>query len=202
MQANRDIGVPYSEAADMCMLSECARAQGDAASSLAHAQASLAVYVRLSDQYGQAMAWDHIGHAHRAAGAWAEALAAFEKALAMYDAVDDATGRRAARAQVAEAHLERGDGALALPLVERVLSDVEQADEREDGILLALICHRVLAAVQDPRADRLLVQAHRVMQSRVARVADPAVRARMLDRIPAHRAVAEAWSRRIAPAAP
>jgi len=196
LQANRENGIPYSEAADMCMLSECARAQGDAVSSLTYAEASLAIYTRLSDRYGQAMAWDHIGHAHRVAGAWAEALIAFEKAFSLYDAVEDATGRRTSLAQVAEAHLERGDVALALPFVERVLSEVAQGDEREDGILLALICHRVLAAVHDPRADRLLVQAHEVLQARAARIADATVRARMLDKIPTHRAVAEAWSRR------
>ena len=198
MQANREIGIPYSEAADSCMLSECAREQGDPPSALAHADAALAVYTRLSDKYGQAMAWEHIGHAQRVAGAWAETLAAFEKAFALYDMVDDAAGRRTSLAQVAEAHLECGNGPLALPLVERVLHDVEQGDEQEGGILLALICHRVLEAMQDPRADRTLVHAHSALQTMAARIGDATTRARMLSKVSAHRAVAEAWSRRTA----
>ena len=198
LQANREIGIPYSEAADSCMLSECAREQGDPPSALAHADAALAVYTRLSDKYGQAMAWEHIGHAQRVAGAWAETLAAFEKAFALYDMVDDAAGRRTSLAQVAEAHLECGNGPLALPLVERVLHDVEQGDEQEGGILLALICHRVLEAMQDPRADRTLVHAHSALQTMAARIGDATTRARMLSKVSAHRAVAEAWSRRTA----
>ena len=160
------------------------------------------MYIRLSDRYGQAMAWDHIGHAQRVAGAWAEALAAFEQAFALYDAVDDATGRRTSLAQIAEAHLEGGNAPLALPLVERVLHDVAQSDEREGGVLLALICHRVLAALQDPRADGLLVQAHDTLQAMAARIGDATIRARMLDKVSAHRAVAEAWSRRAGAAPP
>ncbi len=197
-QADRDIGVPYNEAGDLCMLSECAREQGDPPCALAHADAALAIYTRLADQYGQAQAWFHVGQAHGAAGAWPEARTAFETTLALNDARDDAEGRRASLAHLAEAHLQCGLLKEALPLVERVLNDVEQGDEREDAVLLALICHRVLAAAQDPRADRLLVQSHRVMQSRAVRVADASIRDRMLEKIATHRAVAEAWSRRAA----
>jgi hypothetical protein len=195
-QADSDIGVPYSEAADLCMQSECAREQDDPLSSLAHAEAALAIYTRLSDKHGQAAAWDHIGHAHRAAIAWAPALAAFEKALALYELVDHASGRRTSLALMAEAHLECGNGPLALPLVEQVLSDVAQGDERENDILLALICHRVFQALHDPRADRLLVEAHSALQARAARIEDATIRARVLGKISTHRAVAEAWSRR------
>ncbi|MDP3824049.1 MAG: adenylate/guanylate cyclase domain-containing protein [Burkholderiales bacterium] len=202
LQANREVGIPHSEAADLCMLSECAREQGDPPSALARADAALAIYTRLSDKYGQAMARDHIGHAQRAAGAWAEALVAFEQAFALYDAVDDATGRRTSLAQIAEAHLECGNAPLALPLVERVLHDVAQSDEREGGVLLALICHRVFAAMQDPRAERLLVQAHDALQAMAARIGDATIRARMLNKVSAHRAVAEAWSRRAGAAPP
>ncbi len=195
-QADRDIGIPYSEAADLCMQSECARELGDAAASLAHAEAALAIYTRLSDKYGRAAAWDHLGHAHRAAGAWAQALAAFENAFALYEVVEDLTGRRSSLALMAEAHLECGNVSLALPLVERVLGEVGQGDQREGSILLALICHRVLQAVHDPRADRWLVEAHSALQARLARIEDATVRARVLDRISAHRAVADAWARR------
>ena len=197
-QADRDIGVPYNEAADLCMLSECAREQGDPPCALAHADAALAIYTRLADQFGQAQAWLHVGQSHSAAGAWPEARAAFETTLALSEARDDAEGRRVSLAHLAEAHLQCGQPQQALPLVERVLNDVEQGDEREDAVQLALICHRVLDAVKDPRADRLLRQAHRVMQSRVARIADASIRERMLDRISTHRAVAAAWSRRTA----
>ena len=194
--ANREIGIPSSEAADLCMLSECARERGDPPSALSHADAALVVYTRLSDQYGQAMAWEHIGHAQRVAGAWAEALAGFEKTFTLYDAVDDLVGRRSSLAQVAEAHLECGNAPLALPLVERVLHEVEHGDDQEGGIRLALICHRVFEAMQDPRADRLLVHAHSALQTMAARIEDATIRARMLRNVSAHRAVTEAWSRR------
>jgi hypothetical protein len=202
LQANREIGIPYSEAAVLCMLSECAREQADPAAALAHADAALAVYARVSDKYGQATAWEHIGQAQRIAGAWPEALAAFQEAFTRFDAVDDTTGRRTSRAQIAEAQLECGNGPQALPLVEQVVDELEQGDDHQSEILLALICHRVLEALQDPRADRMLVRAHSALQTMAARVADATIRARMLNNISAHRAVAAAWSRRTAAATP
>jgi hypothetical protein len=42
----------------------------------------------------------------------------------------------------------------------------------------------------------MLARAHDALQALAARIGDATVRARMLDKIPAHRAVAEAWSRR------
>ncbi len=198
LQADRDIGVPYNEAADICMLSQCAREQGDAAAALAHAEATLAIYTRLSDRFGQAMAWGHVGEARGEAGDWAGALAAFEAALALFETGDYAEHTRATLAHLAQAHLECGNSRLALPLAERLLSDVEQADQQENGIFVAFTCHRVLAALRDPRAAGLLTDAHNALQKRAAHIEDTTVRARMLDGISTHRAIVEAWSRRAA----
>lgn len=196
LQANRDIGVPHAEAADLCMLSECARAQGDPQSALALAEEALAIYARLTDTYGQAQGWDHIGHARRIAGEWTEALTAFEKAFTLYEAVDHAGGRRASLAHVAEAHLQRGQRQQALSLLEQVLRDSEHSDDQAGEIRILLIYHHVLGAVNDPRADRMLVRAHSALQTMAARIDDSVIRDRMLHNIPTHRAVLEAWSRR------
>jgi tetratricopeptide (TPR) repeat protein len=196
LQANRDIGLAASEASTLCMLSECAREQGDPQAALAFAEAALAIFVRLIDPFSQALAWAHVGRAQGAAGAWTQALAAFEQALALYEAVGGENGTRATIADMAEAHLECGDRQQALPLVEQVLRDSEEGDEQDGEIRIALICHRVFEAAQDPRADRMLARAHDALQALAARIGDATVRARMLDKIPAHRAVAEAWSRR------
>ena len=202
LQANRDIGLPSSEASTLCMLSECAREQGDPQAALAFAEAALAIFVRLIDPFSQALAWAHVGRAQGAAGAWTQALAAFEQALALYEAVGGENGTRTVIADMAEAHLECGDGQQALPLVEQVLRDSEEGDEQDGEIRIALICHRVFEAAQDPRADRLLVRAHGALQTLAARIGDATIRAQMLNNISEHRAVAAAWSRRTAAAAP
>ena len=202
LQANRDIGLPASEASTLCMLSECAREQGDSQAALAFAEAALAIFVRLIDPFSQALAWAHVGRAQGAAGAWTQALAAFEQALALYEAVGGENGTRTVIADMAEAHLECGDGQQALPLVEQVLRDSEEGDEQDGEIRIALICHRVFEAAQDPRADRLLVRAHGALQTLAARIGDATIRAQMLNNISEHRAVAAAWSRRTAAAAP
>ena len=52
---------------------------------------------------------------------------------------------------------------------------------------------RVLAAVGDERAPRQLELAMTELQRRVAKVADAAVRRRMLEGLPLHREIAAEW---------
>ena len=59
---------------------------------------------------------------------------------------------------------------------------------------------RVLAAAGDARAPRQLELAMTELQRRVAKVADPAVRRRMLEGLPLHREIAAEWHEHLGPA--
>jgi len=59
---------------------------------------------------------------------------------------------------------------------------------------------RVLTAAGDARASRQLELAMTELQRRVARVADPAVRRRMLEDLPLHREITAQWHSHIGPA--
>lgn len=196
LQANREFGLPHNEAADLCVLSICVREQGDPAAALAFAHEAVAIFVRLTDPLSEAMAQATVGRAHGAAGAWTEARASFERAIALYQTVGDDEGVRTSLANAAEACLHCGQGEEALTFVERVLRDSERRDDQDGDIRIALICHRVLGAVNDARADRMLVRAHSALQSMAARIGDAATRARMLHNVAEHQAVIDAWSRR------
>ena len=196
LQADREFGMPHNEASDLCMLSICAREQGDPLAALALAHEALAIFVRLTDPLSQALAGSLVGRAQGAAGAWTQALASFERAIVLYRTVGNDEGLRTSLANAAEACLQCGRLEQALTLVEPVPRDSEQRDENDGEIRIALICHRVFQAVNDPRADRMLMRAHSALQSMAARIDDVATRARMLHNIAEHRAVLEAWSRR------
>ena len=59
---------------------------------------------------------------------------------------------------------------------------------------------RVLAAAGDARAPRQLELAMAELQRRVAKVADPTVRRRMLESLPLHREIAAEWHEHLGPA--
>lgn len=194
----REVGILQNEAAAQAMLSICALEEGDRITALARAEQALAIHVRISDRRGEARSLNKIGHLRALAGEWTTAFAALERALSLVETISDERAIRDTLSRLADAHQRRGQPAQALTLVDRILGGSTDGTGHTGEIDVAAVCHRVLAAAGDPRAEAVLVRAHAELQAVVARIDDATVRAQLLYNINFHRTIMEAWSRRIA----
>jgi len=198
LQAARSVGIVSNEAACHVFLSICARGQGDLATARARAEDALALLIRVGDRRGQARTSLKLGQLLAEEGDWAPALTLFERSLAQLEAIGDEQGVRCALSHLAQTQMMFGQLARALALVDRVLNGSPEGTGHAGELDVAQVCHAVLAAAGNPRADRVLVRAHSELLASASRVADATVRAGMLNNITEHRAIVEAWSRRIA----
>jgi len=103
------------------------------------------------------------------------------------------------------ADILRGEGRLdeARRLVEAelpFLGEVGALDTCYAPLPARMAGWRVLAAAGDARAPRQLELAMAELQRRVAKVADPTVRRRMLEGLPLHREIAAEWHEHLGPA--
>ena len=137
------------------------------------------------------------------AGNPASALELLQQAIEIYIGTGDDGEIRACRLMTAD--ILRCEGRLdqALPLVEAELPFLGEVGAL-DTILRApparMAGWRVLAAAGDARAARQLELAMAELQRRVAKVADPVVRRRMLEGLPLHREITAEWQARLGPA--
>ena len=101
-------------------------------------------------------------------------------------------------AGLARASLGQKDLSLALTHVEEILDHLEDKtlDGTDEPFRIYLTCYRVLRANQDPRAQDVLAEAHRLLQERAARISDEETRRLFLENVTAHREIVEAWESR------
>ena len=64
-----------------------------------------------------------------------------------------------------------------------------------------LVCHKVLAAVQDRRARPILQQAFVELKARAERISDPTRRNAFLSQVPHHRELVATWASELGPEA-
>ena len=102
------------------------------------------------------------------------------------------------------AALAGGDLPAALAIVDTILAAQAAGislDGTEEPMRLHLICHQVLAAAADPRAQQVLADARCQLLERAARISDPARRNSYLNDVPYHREIVAAWRANAAAAA-
>jgi len=91
-----------------------------------------------------------------------------------------------------------GDG-VALAHAEGLIALTEAGDDSLEGadeVAIRWVCHRVLAAAGDARADAALATAHAALEARAAVIADLELRESFLEAIPEHCAIRAAWAAR------
>ena len=126
---------------------------------------------------------------------------ALQKAIELYAAMAADVDVRACRLKQADAWRQEGMQAEAMTLVEAelpFLGETGALDAVRSPLLARMAAWRVLAAGGDARAPHQLELAMTELQRRVAKVADPATRRRMLEGLPLHREITAAWAARAA----
>lgn len=125
LNACRAAGNLRGEAATLVMLGQPAlvTARRAAVPSLEELARAVALFERLDDQHGQAIALRTLGNALRRLGQLDRALVRFAEALRLYEASGDLVGRWQSLRYIGQCHLDLGSADEAL----RVLRDAQQA---------------------------------------------------------------------------
>ena len=120
---------------------------------------------------------------------------ALQQSLELYAAMSADAEVRGCRLLMADAWRQEGALAQALALVEAELPAIGEAgalDASARALPARMAAWRVLAAVADARAPRHLELAKSELQRITAKIADPAVRIRVLEGLPLHREITTA----------
>ncbi|MCB9160421.1 MAG: AAA family ATPase [Caldilineaceae bacterium] len=109
-----------------------------------------------------------------------------------------------AEALLARVALAQGHTQQALATVDRILAVLRRRPLHGvlDPAAVYLCCHRVLAAVADPRAAQVLVDGYQLLMTQAATIDDDAARARFLHHHVSNRALLALWDRPDAPVSP
>lgn len=195
----REIGLRPPEGTALATLGRAHLNAGDTRTSRMHCSDAVQVLTEVGDRYSAAIALLTLTDALILEQDWPQAARTAEQACELCDAAELPAHRLAAFARIATMSLDQGDLAAALAQIEPVANGIASGVElgfSVDGLRPHWLCHRVLVAAGDPRADFYLDAAHSRLQSQAAQIDDPAMRARFLASEAHHREVLAAWSRR------
>lgn len=152
-------------------------------------QHALAGRQEQEDPLGVGSALNHLGHLAYMQGQTERARSHYEQALALRRQLDLPTSIAEDLAGLARVDLAQGQIEQARAGVEKVLSILER-DPNLSGAAhpgrVFLVCHHVLKAGRDPRAEDVLAQARTLLQRRAAKITDPTLRRSFLENIPEH----------------
>jgi class 3 adenylate cyclase/tetratricopeptide (TPR) repeat protein len=168
-----------------------------AAEQISNAALSIAQELNHPKYIGQALT--HIGRAKAGLGQLAEAVDAYQSALDKFREIGQKNLSMESLAGLAHAYLADGDQDQAAEHVETILDHLEQHQElasagpkdspaviveseagavpglegTSDPLWIYLTCYKVLAAIQDQRAVRVLEHARRLLEEQALKIEDP-----------------------------
>jgi tetratricopeptide (TPR) repeat protein len=169
--------------------------QGQHDDALVQAEQAQALARAINDRNTLAYALTLAGHALAALARPAEAGAAYREALELRAALAQPNLAAEAQAGLARLALAGGELPAALTQVEEILRQLDgrAIEGVDEPFRVYLSCYQVLRAAGDSRAGDSLEAAYMLLRQRADRVAGSGARRDFLERVPSHRALAEAW---------
>ena len=207
LRLNRTLGNRPIEGNTQSMLSELAWREGDYALALQRARAAHEISVEVGSRLYQADSLWSLGNAELGRRNFAAAAEAFERSEGLAREIgQDSQWLNALEGQ-ARVALARGDTVAASRLCERLLEAARESASSEDADraspnrfagayehLVRLTLCRVWQHAGDPRAERMLEEAHAALEAEADRIHDVTLRKRYLANIAEHAAIVALWS--------
>lgn len=200
----RKIGDREGEWEVLARLSLNATHQQDYEAAHRQARQSLQIARDLGDDSMCAQALTYLGQALAGLGRWAEAAQSYEQALSRCRHLEEQGRALESLAGLAEVALTQGEADRAQRLVEEILDplhlggpgmtanpDEASLEGADEPLRIYLICYRVLQSQDDPRAERLLALARRLLQEQADKIADEQQR-RVFMQVPLHQEILRA----------
>jgi predicted ATPase/DNA-binding SARP family transcriptional activator len=169
--------------------------QEDNQSAVRWAQEALDLATTIENQHLQARALINLGHAQVALGNLEEAVASYEQAYLLHLDAGEQGQSLDALAGLARAALRQGQIQKAHDHAEGILDFLGHPilQAAKEPLRTYLTCYQVLLAAKDPRAEKVLRDAHCSLQQQAARIPDPTLRRSFLENIAAHCEIAAAY---------
>lgn len=169
-----------------------AEGSGNFATAIQRHEQALAIFRTIAYRRMEALTLQRLGASHLEQGDGHAALQWQAQAQAIYKTLDLPVEACETSAYAALATVNRQLDCLGGELAETPAAEM---------ILLRWLCQQVLQAVGDARAEAMLEQLHADVQARAAELTDAADRDRLIQALPAFRAIVAAFSRRGPPGA-
>jgi tetratricopeptide (TPR) repeat protein len=145
----------------------------------------------LGDRPVERAALTRLAHAMVGVGCLAEAAEVGQRALELSMELGGHVLAAESLAALARISMAEGNLALAQTHIEETLGLLEanSLEGTDEAFRVYLTCYHVLRQSQDPRAQRILAEAHRLLRARAARIGDDELRRSFLDGVPTHREI-------------
>jgi predicted ATPase/DNA-binding SARP family transcriptional activator/Tfp pilus assembly protein PilF len=187
----RSLGDRRGESWTQGYLSLLAHQEGRHRAALQHGRRALALAREVGHDPLIARAYHAVGCAWVGLEGWDEADRAYRKALALRrEAGADALVMET-RVGLVRVALGRGAVEEALTAAETILAYLVEATaaRTDEQLRIYLVVYRALAAASDPRACSVLEKAGALLETKAAKIEDPALRDAFLNRVAVHREV-------------
>jgi len=198
IRISREIGDRYNETYGLVNLSSFAGAIGDLTTAIQSATKANELALQIGDQSAEAWALTNLGHSYFASDDFEQAEGVYQDALNIREELDQPLLGTEPAAGLARALLEQDNIAAANRHIQTILPILDQneaLDGTDDPTRVYLTCYLVLSAINDNKADRILLAAYDLIQSRAANIPNPETRKSFLENIPHHREIQNAWNR-------
>ncbi len=196
IQISREIGDLYNEAYGLVNLSSYAGSTGDLVTAFQSAERAKEIAIQIGEQSAEAWALTCLGHSYLSAKKFDSAKTAYQDALRIRQALNQPLMATEPTAGLARTLLNQNEIESAYEQIQTILPIIEQhpgLDGTDDPIRVYLACYLVLMAKNEGDTDKILVEAHELILSRAANIADENTRTNFMEGIPHHQEILLAW---------
>jgi tetratricopeptide (TPR) repeat protein len=176
--------------ADLCLI---LHQLGDDQTALEHGQQALLIAQELGDRLIEGSSLARLGCALTGLERLTEAVETCQRALDLGRESGEHALTAESLAALARISLAKGDLARAQTHVDEILVYLENNSlaGTDEPFRVHLTCYRVLHANQDPRAQEVLITAHRLLQERATKIDDDERRRLFLENVASHREIVQ-----------
>jgi tetratricopeptide (TPR) repeat protein len=191
LQLHCEIGDRRGESDMLAILGLLAHLLEDNANARALCEQALHIAQELGNQPFQSRALTFLGHALVGLDRLDEAVHAYEQAVTLRNALNQAFLAMEPRAGLARIALRQEDLVQAEAHVAAILDylDTGKLDGVFEPLRIYLTCYDVLRALNDPRAEGLLVTAYRLLHEWRDALRDPVAQRWLLENVAVHRTI-------------
>ncbi len=192
LQIYRQIGDRQGQVWIQTMLCRLLETVGERTLAEGHVREALSLSQEIGVQDMEAIAWTAQARLYEKDGALDKADHAYMEGLRIHQEIENESEQAGDLAGLARVALAKGDRLRAGRLVEEILSYAQKGPIKataDEPFEIYLTCYRVLQALDDPRAENVLNEAHRLLQEQAARISDPVLQRSYLENVPPHREI-------------
>ena len=197
LKLSREIGLRLGENIALINLALAYYYLGDQEAAALYAKQCLTLSLEMKNKRLEGFAHQTLGRVQKANKNFQEATDHFWEAVAIWHEIDQSALLLEAEAGLADVALEEDNIDEAAALIKSVmqkLNGIESLNGTENPFEIYLICHHVLSATNDNRAETLLQEAHEALIERADAILDETSRNMFLEKVMSNSKIIELFT--------